>query len=64
MSLENAIDLFMKKSDLQMHTRQIVFCFGMSKMTVTNENDAADVYKFIKYVEFLEMIGRVADTKF
>ncbi len=39
MTLDDAIDLFFKKSDCGMNYKDITYCFGMSKMTVPNEND-------------------------
>ena len=33
-------------------------------MTVVNENGELSLYKKMHFVEFLEMICRVADTKF
>ena len=64
MTLKNVEDLFLKYIDIQMLQKQILFCYGMSKMTITNENENADGYRTIKFVEFLEMIGRIADLKF
>ena len=44
MSLEDAIDLFFKKSDCGMNYKEITYCYGMSKMTVQNENDESQKY--------------------
>ena len=44
-----------------MGLREAVMCFGMSKMTVTNEMvKGFNPYKKLTYVEFLEFIGRLA----
>ena len=65
MTFKSAIELF-TKVDQQLLRKEVVFCYGMSKMTVTNENtrEGEKLYNQIKYVEFLEMIGRIADLKF
>jgi len=59
------MDVFVK-GDLEMSPRDVTYCYGMSKMTIAEENqDGAEVsYKHIKFVEFLELIGRAADLKF
>lgn len=44
MTLEDAIDLFFKKSDCGMNYKEITYCYGMSKMTVKNENDDSRLY--------------------
>lgn len=33
-------------------------------MTVRRENEDNDKYYYLEFVEFIELIGRVADTKF
>ena len=39
--------------------------YGMSKMTVVDESDDGIVkYNKLYFVEFLEMIGRIADIKY
>ena len=39
--------------------------FGLSKMTCPNENeDGPTEYSQIRFVEFIEMIGRAADYKY
>ena len=65
MTFDDAVDLFAQRSDLQVSTREVAYCYGMSKMTCANETDgAAGKYMRLQFVEFLEMIGRVADLKF
>ena len=64
MTLDDAIDLFFKRSDCGMNYKDITYCFGMSKMSVANENDEGQRYKRLQLVEFLEMICRVADLKY
>ena len=62
--MNDAIDLFTKKTDVSIRENEAVFCFGMSKMTVPFENEDAKKYGFLYFSEFLEMIGRVADLNF
>jgi len=51
---------------LGLQLRDVVMCYGMSKMTVANEMVFKDVnpYLKLKFVEFLEFLGRVADFRF
>ena len=48
-----------------MTLKDITFCYGMSKMTMPDENnDGSARMVRIDFVEFLEMIGRAAHVKF
>ena len=58
------MDLFTKKSDCGLNSKDTIFCYGMSKITLANENEKNKNYFKLLFVEFLEMIGRVADLKF
>ena len=62
--MDQAIELFTKISDCCLNYQEAVYCYGISKMTVANENMELSLYKKMCFVEFLEMICRVADTKF
>ena len=65
MSFNNILELFMEKSELQMTVKEITLCYGMSKMTMPDENnDGNGRIKMMDFVEFLEMIGRAAHVKF
>jgi len=64
MSLDDVLDLFLKKADLGLLDKDVIYFFGMSKMTVANENDHGKNYNNVLFVEFLEIIGRCADHKF
>lgn len=64
MTIHNAIDLLEKKAEIGLATKDVIFCFGMSKMTIPNENDNSERYNILYFVEFLELIGRIADFKF
>jgi hypothetical protein len=62
--IADACDLFARDSALKISDKQCKYCFGMSKMTVVNEEWEAEKYNVLAFVEFLEMIGRVADITF
>ena len=62
--IADACDLFAHDSGLKISEKQCKYCFGMSKMTVVNEEWEAEKYDVLAFVEFLEMIGRVADMTF
>jgi len=48
-----------------MPVKDVIFCYGMSKMTLHDENNDGEArMKRIDFVEFLEMIGRAANVKF
>jgi hypothetical protein len=65
MTFENILDLFIVKNEIQIHEKELLYCFGMCKMTIADENNEGDKkYKFILFVEFLELLGRVAHHKF
>ena len=54
------------KGYLDLDNSRAMFCYGMSKMTVKDENDknAAAEFNVLKPVEFYEYIGRLAHEKF
>lgn len=44
--------------------KDVVVCFGMSKMTIIDEEEDGDEYLNLKYVEMLEFLARVAHFKY
>lgn len=52
-----------KDTQLNLTTKQAQYCVTYSRMTVKNEADSSSYWK-VQFVELLEMIGRIADTKF
>ncbi len=65
MTKEQVTNLFVDNPEIGLHRRWADAAFGLSKMTVPNENDdGPDEYDQIRFVEFLEMIGRAADFKY
>ena len=47
-----------------MTEKDCAYFFGMSKMTVVNENEDLKKYDYVVFVEFIEMIARAAEYKF
>lgn len=62
--MQEAIELFTGRSGLKIKIKECKYCFGMSKMTITNEEFEHEKYTKMVFVEFLEMIGRVAVTEY
>ena len=59
------MNMMMRDTCLALNDKDATFCYGMSKMTVANESEEATLkYKRLQFVEFLEMLGRIADLKF
>ena len=60
--MENIEVMFVQDAKLQLSRNDISKAFGMSHMTVVQETNPSCLkyYKFIYYVEFLEMIARIA----
>ena len=63
MELADCVQLFCKDTNVGLHKDVIKYAFVMSKMTVVEETnpDAVDTYGKLLYVEFLEVIARVAE---
>lgn len=64
MSQRDCLCLLMKDSEIQLNEKDALFCFGMAKMTVVQENEQAAKYQEILFVELLEMLGRAAELKY
>ena len=56
--------MFTIKSECGLNEKDAIYCYGMSKMTVANENGDLTSYQRLYFVEFLEMICRVSDVKY
>ncbi len=62
MSFEDALGLAER---VGVASRDSVRCYGMSKMSVVQEMaKGPSAYKSMRFVEFLEYVGRVADEKY
>lgn len=66
LSVEDALNLFARHHSFRISEQSCLFCFGMSKQTVVNERGLLTqlAYFSMEFVEFLEMVGRVAQAKF
>ena len=64
MDLKDAQWLFFTRTNLLSMEKYVTYCFGMSKMTVVKETTNSVQYYQLKFIEFIEMIGRVAHFKF
>ena len=65
MTLLDAHNLFMRITKIFSKEQPITFCFAMSKMTCVNETQEGDkIYNGLQFVEFLELIGRIAHLRF
>ena len=64
-AFDKAIALAGKGTGLDLDQSRAKFCFGMSKMTVKDENTNASLkYNVLEPCEFYEYIGRLAHEKF
>ena len=60
-----AIKLFASNPDINLSKQKVIQAYGLSKMTVPRETeDGPTEYNSMIFVEFLEMIGRIAYLKF
>lgn len=64
MSFADALTMFLFRYDFKIGERVVKYCYGMSKMTIINEDYQRDRYYLLDFVEFLEMIGRIALVKY
>jgi len=64
MDLKDCHHMCMVKCNLGVSEKEIQFCYGMSKMSVINEATSGNQYQKLLFVEFLEFLGRVADSKY
>jgi len=60
MSYEEAFNLITKESGLNMLDKDVVKCFGLSKMTIYNDITERARYAKLLFVEMLEYIARIA----
>lgn len=64
MNYDDALSMCTREANLNVADKDVLFCFAMSKMMVTNEVSNYDKYNKMLWPEFLEFIGRLADIKF
>ena len=57
--------MFTTNPEFEFMEKQVVPAFGLSKMTVADENGAGiEEYETVRFPEFLEMIARMSEIKF
>ncbi|CDW72588.1 UNKNOWN [Stylonychia lemnae] len=64
MTYQDTINLMLRDSQLNLIEKDAVYCYGMCKMSVITESNDTWQYKQLKFVELLELIGRIAILKF
>lgn len=64
MNFKDCLNMMMRDSLLQFTAKQAKYCYGFSKMTNTDETDDFLKTDRISFVELLEMIGRIAHSKY
>ena len=64
MNRGHVLKLLTKDSDVLMGEKEVIYCIGMSKMTVVRESEKPKQYDHVQLPEFCEMIGRLADTRY
>ena len=64
MSIADGIDMMVRLCKIIPDENKVIYCYGMSKMHVISETTNKHVYDEMKYVEFLEFLGRCAYAKF
>ena len=52
------------RCQLGISEKEVQLAYGLSKMTVENENTKGSQYQKMLFVEFLEFIGRLAHSKY
>ena len=64
MSKKDAINLVSKDTNINLYDKDAMYCYGMSKMTVSDEVKYSKRYEKLELSEFCEFVGRVADVKY
>ena len=62
--VDDVIAMCTRDSVLNISEKEIAFCFGLCQMTVVNEEKQYKQYQSLVFVEFLELIGRLAHQRF
>ena len=62
--IKNCLKMLMDNPLIAMSDKEARFCYGMSKMTVKDEVNNHEEYDKLRFVEFLEYLGRVAHAKY
>ena len=60
----DCIEFMTKYTRLIPDENKVIYCFGMSKMAVVQDTTNKHMHDELKYVEFLEFLGRCAYIKY
>ena len=63
-SYDDVMRFLTQRCNIKLTEKTLRYCYAMSKMTIVNEEFQKDQYLFMNFVEFLEMLGRLAHAKF
>lgn len=64
MTIDDILQMAVRDAQLNVPEKEVLFCYAMCKMTVTDEPKDYIKYQRLQWPEFLEFIGRLADIKF
>ena len=64
MTKQDAVDLAVWQTSLQIPDKEALQCYGMSKMMCNSDILEREKYDKIIFVEFLEYLGRLAEGKY
>lgn len=64
MNRQDALDLVLNIAPLGVADKEVLNCYGLCKMVVTNDILDREPYDKLAFVELLEFLGRLAEMKF
>ena len=64
MNKMDCVELMSKNNKIIPDENKVTYCYGMSKVHVILETSQKQIYDEMKYVEFLEFLGRCAFAKY
>ena len=64
MNKEDCINLLTKYTKIIPDENKVIYCYGMSKMAVVLDTSDRQKYEELKFVEYLEFVGRCAYVKY
>lgn len=64
MTYQDTMNLMLRDSSLRLIEKDAIYCYGMCKMSVTLESVDTWQYRQLKFVELLELVGRIALHEF
>ena len=64
MNKNDCVELMSKTTKIIPDENKVSYCYGMSKMHLIQETTQKQIYDEMKYIEFVEFLGRCAHAKF